>query len=52
MDVDAGRWAEIEEAVTSLRLFEYKSLPPLTHGMCEQCFDDIARKLADWRARP
>jgi len=51
MNLDGESWGEIEEAVTSLRLFEYHALPMLTHGMCEACFRDIAGKLADWRSR-
>ena len=51
MNLDGESWGEIEEAVTSLRLFEYRALPMLTHGMCETCFQDIAGKLADWRSR-
>ena len=51
MDIEGERWGELEEAVNTLRLFEYKALPQITHGMCNQCFDDIARKLADWRTR-
>src|SRR5205807_257981 len=32
-----GEWAEVEEAVALLRLFEHPSLPMLTHGICESC---------------
>src|SRR5262245_41935895 len=35
--VDAGGWAEVEEAVARLRLFERDRLPALTHGICETC---------------
>ena len=30
------RWAEIEEVVAELRIFESES-PALTHGLCDQC---------------
>jgi hypothetical protein len=33
-----GEWAELEEAVARLRLFDLPELPGLTHGMCEGCF--------------
>lgn len=36
--VDAGgRWAEVEEAVARLGLFDRSHLPRLSHGMCEAC---------------
>lgn len=37
----AGRWRTVEEAVQVLRLFEHPRTPPVTHGMCEQCFEAI-----------
>lgn len=43
-----GAWAEVEEAVRRLRLFEQEP-PPVTHGMCEDCFMETSRKLAAWR---
>jgi hypothetical protein len=51
MDIDSQRWGEVEEAVATLRLFEYNSLPPLTHGMCPPCFDAISEQIADRRSR-
>lgn len=38
-----GRWAELEEAVPLLGLFERPLLPLVTHGICEDCY---ARMLA------
>ncbi|MGE0864585.1 MAG: hypothetical protein AB7P34_11855 [Vicinamibacterales bacterium] len=38
------RWAEIEDVVTELRLFEAE-VPKLTHGMCPQCVGLIAAEL-------
>jgi hypothetical protein len=32
-----GRWAEVEEAVSRLGLFDRPVLPQLTHGICEDC---------------
>lgn len=45
-----GRWAEVEEAVTHLGLFECTLLPDLTHGICDPCYarmTDILRKGGD-----
>jgi hypothetical protein len=33
-----GEWAEVEEAVARLRLFDLPRLPMLTHGICQDCF--------------
>ena len=33
------RWCEVEDAVTSLRLFDSFSLPTLTHGLCYACYE-------------
>lgn len=40
VDVGAG-WAEVEEAVTTLRLFERPMLPQLTHGICQPCYQKM-----------
>lgn len=39
-------WAEIEEAVPLLRLFERTRLPRLSHGMCPACYEAMERSLA------
>jgi len=39
------RWAEIEEVVAELRLFEAE-VPRLTHGMCPQCVAEVGADLA------
>lgn len=36
-----GVWAEVEEAVISLRLFEQPLLPQLTHGICPACHAEM-----------
>ncbi len=38
MEVSPGQWAEIEEGLTHLRLFEADVMPQLTHGLCRSCF--------------
>jgi hypothetical protein len=35
-------WLEIEEAITRLRLFDSRSTPAITHGICESCFKMMA----------
>jgi len=32
-----GRWVEVEEAVTRLRLFELPKMPAISHGVCRDC---------------
>jgi hypothetical protein len=39
------RWAEVEEAVSLLGLFERKLLPDVTHGICEDCYARVAATL-------
>jgi hypothetical protein len=34
-------WLEPEDAVPELGLFENDSLPPLSHGMCEECYKAV-----------
>jgi hypothetical protein len=41
----AGEWLEIEEAVQRLRLFERPAVPPLTHGICEECYKKMMAAL-------
>jgi hypothetical protein len=40
-----GDWAEVEDAVARLRLFEQAVLPNLTHGICETCFTNATSEL-------
>lgn len=51
VDVGQGRWGEVEEAVTTFRLFEGPRLPMLTHGMCEACLKTMTEKIAERRMR-
>jgi hypothetical protein len=39
--VSEGRWAELEDAIREMRLFERPMPPPLTHGMCPRCHDNV-----------
>jgi hypothetical protein len=39
------RWADIEEVVAELSLFE-GPVPQLTHGMCPECLDRVSTELA------
>ncbi len=36
-----GGWVSIEDAITSLGLFDKPTLPRLSHGLCSPCFDDV-----------
>lgn len=38
-----GQWAEVEDAIEHLRLFELPIPPQLTHGICETCFDSMSK---------
>jgi hypothetical protein len=38
-------WAEVEDALARLRLFERSLLPSLTHGICEQCYQKMVETL-------
>jgi hypothetical protein len=42
-----GKWAEVEEAVSHLRLFERPLLPQLTHGICHACYTEMMKILAE-----
>lgn len=45
-----GRWAEVEEAVSLLGLFERLVLPRVTHGICEDCNSRMVATLNDSRS--
>jgi hypothetical protein len=40
VDLD-GAWAELEDALPRLRLFERERLPQLTHGICGACLEEV-----------
>ncbi|MGE4520534.1 MAG: hypothetical protein AB7E04_13625, partial [Desulfobacteraceae bacterium] len=35
-------WVEVEEAVKRMNLFDKKTLPMLTHTMCDLCFKELS----------
>ena len=39
------QWVELEEAASSLRLFERAGLPQVSHGICESCQQAMERLL-------
>lgn len=41
--IPGSAWAEAEEAVRRLNLFEHASLPGLTHGICLVCSDAMLK---------
>lgn len=42
-----GCWVEVEEAVSSLRLFERPRLPGVTHGICEDCYSRMGAAMGE-----
>lgn len=38
VELDDKTWADVEEAVKRLRIFDQARLPYITHGMCDACF--------------
>lgn len=42
-----GQWAEIEEGLAHLRLFEADQMPQLTHGLCPSCHEVAMAELDD-----
>ena len=45
VDVGDDKWAEVEDAVRDLELFNGTLLPTLTHGMCLDCLASIESEL-------
>ncbi len=43
--VSPRQWAEIEEALIELRLFQADEMPQLTHGICPSCYQEAIAKL-------
>ena len=43
--VSQEQWAEIEEGLVHLRLFEADEMPQLSHGMCQSCYHDALGEL-------
>jgi len=41
--IDENNWVEVEAAIDTLELFENKSLPELSHGMCESCYENALK---------
>jgi hypothetical protein len=44
-----GAWVEVEEVVISMRLFERRTVPELTHGMCPECHATVVALIDDDR---
>ncbi|MFN0171893.1 MAG: hypothetical protein ACKV22_36225 [Bryobacteraceae bacterium] len=42
-----GTWTEVEDAVDQLRLFHRTFLPSITHGICEGCYQEMIKTLAN-----
>jgi hypothetical protein len=52
VEVCGGAWAEVEDAVGRLNLFERGRVPPLSHGICDPCLTLMTAKLAELTPRP
>jgi hypothetical protein len=44
-----GNWIDAEELVVSMRLFERRTVPELTHGMCPECHAAVIALIDDDR---
>ncbi len=42
-----GAWVEVEDAVVQLRLFHHEFQPLITHGICERCYEEMSKTLAE-----
>jgi len=45
--VSPQHWADIEEGLAQLRLFEADEMPQLTHGLCLGCYQAAMKELDD-----
>jgi hypothetical protein len=41
-----GCWLEMDRAIAQLRTFEWPEPPGLTHGICDDCFEQLAKARA------
>lgn len=42
---DGSRWLDIEEFIQAARLLERSSMPPISHGICASCRDEMSAEL-------
>ena len=42
---EAGKWEEVEDALTELQLFHADPLPRITHGVCSDCKELVLKEL-------
>ena len=47
IEISPGQWAEIEEGLFHLRLFEADEMPQLSHGLCHQCYRAVMEEYHD-----
>jgi len=43
--IGEGDWREVEDALEALQLFDEEKMPQLSHGMCNDCYGNISRRL-------
>ncbi len=47
-----AQWVELEQAIERLALFNRETLPPVTHGLCEDCYTAVIRALPATQGTP
>jgi hypothetical protein len=50
VNVGPDAWAEVEIAAERLKLFEFRRMPQLTHGICADCFGRMTDTLDNLKA--
>ena len=45
IDIPGRGWGEVEAAVDALDLFGHRSLPRMTHTICDSCYDAVRQEL-------
>ncbi|MGQ9666509.1 MAG: PAS domain S-box protein [Anaerolineae bacterium] len=50
IQLSEGRWAEVEEAIRDLHLFDKYPVPQISHGICPECRDRAMRVWEEHRA--
>ncbi len=45
IDIGNQEWKVLDEAISMLELFKQNKLPELSHGMCQSCYELIAKKM-------
>lgn len=49
IQVDENNWMETAEAVSHLKLFNKKTLPKISHGVCSICYNSLMQELEQYK---